>query len=65
MTQTELQIPMVNIYGHNFSFAFEVTDNSNLVWPCILGEDSIFQVAKIDFQKYKGFFEIRFRRDLH
>ena len=55
----------VNIYGHNFSFAFEITDNPNLVWPCILGEDSIFQVAKIDFQKYKGFFEIRFRQDIH
>ena len=55
----------VNIYGHSFSFTFEVTDNPNLVWPCILGEDSIFQVARIDFQKYKGFFEIRFRQDLH
>ena len=55
----------VNIYGYKFSFNFTVIDNPNLIWGCILGEDSIFSVAKIDFQKFKGFFEIRFRQDLN
>lgn len=55
----------VNIYGYDFSFDFTVIDNPNLIWGCILGEDSIFSTAKIDFQKYKGFFEICFRQDLN
>lgn len=55
----------VNIYGFSFSFNFSVVDNPNLIWPCILGEDSIFQVARLDFQKFKGYFEIRFRQDIN
>lgn len=55
----------VDIYGRIFTFKFSVIDNPNLIWPCILGEDSIFQVAKLDFQKYKGYFEIRFRQDIN
>ena len=55
----------VEIYGYNFSFNFTVIDNPNLIWGCILGEDSIFSIARIDFQKFKQFFEIRFRRDLN
>lgn len=55
----------VNIYGHEFGFKFEVIDNPNLIWPCILGEDSIFQVARLDFQKFKGYLEIRFRQDIN
>ncbi|MBI2327230.1 retroviral-like aspartic protease family protein [Candidatus Curtissbacteria bacterium] len=51
----------VNIYGHLFNFRFEVLDNPNLMWPCILGEDSIFQVAKVDFSKFRGYFELRIR----
>ena len=53
----------IEIYGYSFSLNFTVIDNPNLIWGCILGEDSIFTIAKIDFQKYKGFFEIRFRQD--
>lgn len=56
---------IVTIYGYSFRFQFTVIDNRNLMWPCILGGDSIFQVARLDFQKYKGFFEIRFRSDIH
>src|SRR3989344_8450258 len=52
----------INIYGYDFSFNFTVIDNHNLIWGCILGEDSIFSVARIDFQKFKKFFEIRFRQ---
>ena len=46
----------VNIYGYNFSFNFTVIDSPNQIWGCILGEDSIFSVARIDFQKFKNFF---------
>lgn len=55
----------VNIYGSLFSFKFSVIDNPNLIWPCILGEDTIFQIAKLDFQKFKGYFEICFRQDIN
>lgn len=54
----------VNIYGYSFKLKFTVINNSNLIWACILGEDSIFQFAKLDFQKFKGFFEVRFRSDI-
>lgn len=55
----------VNIYGFSFSFNFSVIDNPGLIWPCILGEDSIFRVARLDFQRFKEYFEIRFRQDLN
>lgn len=55
----------VSIHGYSFSFKFSVIDNRNLIWPCILGENSIFQVARLDFQKFKGYFEIRFRQDIN
>lgn len=61
----ELPEPLdVNIYGFSFNFKFTVIDNPGLIWPCILGENSIFEVARLDFQKFKGFFEIRFRQDI-
>lgn len=55
----------VEMYGYSFNFKFAVIDNINLIWPCILGENSIFDVAKVDFQKFKGYFEIRFRQDIN
>ena len=55
----------VDIYGYVFKINFVVIDNQNLIWPCILGEDSIFEIARLDFQKFKGYFEIRFRTDIH
>lgn len=55
----------VIIYGYTFRVRFTVIVNPDFIWPCILGEDSIFEVAKIDFQKFKGFFEIRFRVDIN
>lgn len=54
-----------NVYGYEFDIKFTIIDNPGLVWPCILGEDSIFQLARIDFQKFKGFFEVRFRTDIN
>lgn len=62
----ELPNPIIiEIYGFKFNVNFTVIDNPQLIWPCILGEDSIFQFARLDFQKYKGFFELRFRTDIH
>lgn len=55
----------VDIYGFSFSFRFLVIDNQSLIWPCILGGNSIFEVARLDFQKFKGYFEIRFRQDIN
>lgn len=55
----------VNIYGYIFRLRFTVINNRNLIWPCILGEDSIFNIARLDFQRFKGYFEARFRTDIH
>jgi len=54
-----------NICGSTFPIKFTVIDNKSLIWPCILGEDSIFQLARIDFWKFKGYFEIELRKDLN
>lgn len=55
----------VDIYGYSFAFKFIVIDNPDMIWDCILGENSIFEVARLDFKKYKGYFEVMFREDLN
>ncbi len=55
----------MDIYGYNFNLKFTVIDNKKLIWPCILGENSIFQFARLDFCKFKGYFELRFRSDIN
>lgn len=55
----------VDIYGYAFRLRFTVINNPKLIWPCILGGDSIFEVARIDFQKFKGYFEMQFRTDIN
>ncbi len=55
----------IDIYGYKFNLPFTVIDNRDLIWPCILGEDSIFQFSRLDFYKFKGYFEIRFRTDIN
>jgi hypothetical protein len=55
----------LDIYGYTFSVRFTVIDNKQLIWPCILGEDSIFEFARLDFYKFKGFFELRLRSDIN
>lgn len=55
----------VSIYGYPFSLKFAVVDNPVLAFACILGQDSIFKWARLDFQGFKNFFEIKFRRDLN
>lgn len=54
-----------SIYGYSFDLKFTVIDNPRLIWACILGEDSIFEIARLDFQKFKGFLEVRFRADIN
>lgn len=54
-----------NICGSTFPIKFTVIKNSDLIWPCILGEDTIFQFARLDFYKFKGYFELEFRKDLN
>ena len=56
---------LVNIYGYTFIIRFTVIENRDLVFPCILGQDSIFQWARLDFQRFKGFFEIKFRKNIN
>lgn len=55
----------LNIFGYAFDFKFTVVDNPRLIFGCILGENSIFEVARIDFHKFKNFYEIRFRQDIN
>lgn len=53
----------VDIYGYKYSFKFGTVPN--MIWECILGEDTLFQIAKLDFQRFRNFFEIRFREDVN
>lgn len=55
----------IDICGYTFRVRFTVIDNKQLIWPCILGGDSIFEFARIDFQKFKGYFELRLRSDIN
>lgn len=55
----------LTIFGYTFRRSFTVINNPHLLWPCILGQDSIFEVARIDFYKFKSYFELRFRTDIH
>lgn len=55
----------VNILSYKFCLRFTVINNRKLIWPCILGEDSIFNIARLDFQRFKGYFEVSFRSDIN
>ena len=55
----------LNIASQTFTKTFHVIDNDRLLWPCILGEDSMFSFARIDFYKFKNYFELRFRKDIN
>lgn len=58
-------IVKVSLYGFTFQHRFTIVNNAQLDFGCILGEDSIFQWARIDFQRFKGMIELKFRKDLH
>ena len=54
----------ITVADHNFIFDFSVpVEDSAIPWPCILGHDSIFQVAKLEFTSFKEQFKIFFRKD--
>lgn len=55
----------IKIYDYTFYARFTVINNPRFMWACILGEDSIFEVARLDFQKFRGYFELRFRSDIN
>ena len=55
----------LNIYGRKFRTTFQVIDDSNQLWSCILGHDSIFRVAKILFNTHKNYFDVSFRTDIN
>jgi len=61
------QLPEIDTFieGHGYKFPFIVIDNSKNLWPCILGQRSIFRVAKITFESFKGQFDISFRADIN
>ncbi len=55
----------LSIEGYRFVRSFEVVNNPRLLWPCILGQDSIFDIARVDFYRFDRYFELRFRTDLN
>ncbi len=55
----------VGIMGQKYEIQFNIPLDENLVWPCILGHDSIFKFSKIIFKTYKKEFDIFFRADIN
>lgn len=56
----------VEIYGRKFSFNFKViNENKGLIWPCILGHDTLFKIAKLEFRTFKEYFKVFFRTDIN
>lgn len=55
----------VEIAGQMYNIKFNVLLGDTLLWPCILGQDSIFRLAKVIFKGYREEFDIRFRKDIN
>lgn len=56
----------VSIYNHNFPFNFTVPiDNRSLIWPCILGHNTLFRIAKLEFRTFNNYFKLFFRADIN
>lgn len=55
----------LDIYGRKISVNFQVINYPALIWPCILGHDSIFKCSKILFKTFKGYFDMSFRLDIN
>lgn len=61
-----LQPIQIEILSHKFNSQFIVIKNNrNLPWPCILGHNTIFKFAKIEFRSFKGYFRMAFRTDVN
>jgi hypothetical protein len=55
----------VEMAGQKYNVKFDVVLGDPLLWPCILGQDSIFRLAKVTFKRYKEEFCIQFRKDIN
>lgn len=49
------------IYGQTYPFKFQVIDYPDLIWPCILGHDTLFRIAKLTFKSFKGYLDLSAR----
>lgn len=55
----------IKLYNYTFRRRFVVIDTPDFPWPCLLGQDSLFEVARIDFYRFRNYFELRFRSDIN
>jgi len=55
----------IDILGHKYIVKFDVLLSDDPIWTCILGQNSIFRLAKITFKRYRNEFDIRFRKELN
>ena len=55
----------VDILGYKYQFKFDILLRSDPIWPCILGQNSIFRLAKITFKRFRNEFEVFFRKDIN
>lgn len=56
----------VSLLDRKYQFSFTVIKNSKgLMWPCILGHDTLFKIAKLEFQSFDGFYRIWLRNDIN
>ena len=51
---------LANIYNHEFKLSVGIIERTS-PYQCILGQNDLFQKAKIIFERYKNQFEIIFR----
>ena len=55
----------VEMFGNKYILSFNIPDDENFAWGCILGQDTIFRLAKVTFKRYREEFEISFRKDIN
>ena len=55
----------IDLYGYKREHKFTVIDYSSLIFPIILGEDSLFKWTTLNFNRSKLYFEMRFRTDIN
>ncbi len=55
----------IMLLDNTFEVEFDVPEDINFAWPCILGQNFIFKFAKIVFKGYKQELEIFLRKDIN
>jgi hypothetical protein len=55
----------VSLFGYKYNIKFDVLIGNDPIWACILGQDSIFRLAKITFKRYRSEFQVAFRKDIN